>query len=135
MFLSYLKLEGNQGLDLSATSDNLNIRSLNNIDINSRKGKVSHCYCKILFFKGNIIFSLFRLSSKPKVCSCPNFLCITPVRSKLTVPEDSTLEAGSVRDILTQFTRCVFVIVDEFSSFCHPAPAWLPRISVNHSQL
>jgi len=37
---SYLKLEGNTGLDLSATSDNLNIRSLNNIDINSRRGKV-----------------------------------------------------------------------------------------------
>jgi len=37
---SYLKLEGNQGLDLSATSDNLNIRSLNNIDVNSRRGKV-----------------------------------------------------------------------------------------------
>merc|ERR1712243_496068 len=38
---SYLKLEGNQGIDLNATSDNLSIRSLNNVDIKSRSGKVT----------------------------------------------------------------------------------------------
>jgi len=37
---SYLKLEGNQGIYLNATSDNLSIRSLNNVDIKSRSGKV-----------------------------------------------------------------------------------------------
>ena len=37
---SYLKMEGNKGLDLSATSDNLSLRSLNNIDIKTREGKI-----------------------------------------------------------------------------------------------
>ena len=37
---SFLKLEGNRGVDINATSDNLSIRSLNNIDIKAREGQV-----------------------------------------------------------------------------------------------
>ena len=37
---SFLKLEGNRGVEVNATSDNLSIRSLNNIDIKTREGQV-----------------------------------------------------------------------------------------------
>ena len=38
---SFLKLEGNQGIDINATSGDLTIDSLNDVKIQSRKGKVS----------------------------------------------------------------------------------------------
>ena len=37
---SFLKLEGNQGIDINATSGNLAIDSLSDVKIQSRKGKV-----------------------------------------------------------------------------------------------
>lgn len=37
---SFLKLEGNRGVDINATSDNLSIKSLNNIDIKTREGQI-----------------------------------------------------------------------------------------------
>ena len=40
IFFSFLKLEGNQGVNLNATAGNLSIDTLNDINIKSRKGKV-----------------------------------------------------------------------------------------------
>merc|ERR1711953_477178 len=37
---SFLKLEGNQGIDINATSGNLDANSLNDVKIQSRKGKI-----------------------------------------------------------------------------------------------
>merc|ERR1711953_728854 len=37
---SFLKLEGNQGIDINATSGNLDVNSLNDVKIQSRKGKI-----------------------------------------------------------------------------------------------
>ena len=129
VFLSYLKLEGNQGLDLSATSDNLNIRSLNNIDVNSRRGKVI-CLKYIFSFVSPIIF---RWSSKPKVYTCLKFLCLTPV-TMWTVPEDNIPEGGSALDILTQFIKFVFVTMEECFWCCPLLLVWLQRRFVNHKQ-
>ena len=38
---SHLNLEGNQGVNVNATSGNINIETLNDVKIDSRNGKVS----------------------------------------------------------------------------------------------